>query len=236
MKKSTRQKLSMYKAVFEVCKTHETDWAGIAGFVEAVNNLETAISTLDSKAQLQASKTVGVMANRIDKIEAVIELMLILHGVLEMHGKEIGDVELRIRNKKTVTSLKRMDNTRLNVQFNLIIEDLALFGNALTPYGITPDFVTESLVLIEAARISLSRPRMAIIERKGYTNSLDVQTAEIDEIIKLRLDKMMRLFKNSLPDFFELYSNARLIVDLGSRHTSSEPPTIPSPDEPDDGV
>jgi hypothetical protein len=236
MKKATRQKLSMYKAVLEVCKTHETDWAEIAGFVAAVNNLETAISIMDSKAQLQASKTVGVMANKIDKIEAAIELLMILHGALEMHGSEIGDAELRLRNKKTLTALKRLDNTRLNVQFNQIIGDLALYGNALTPYGITPEFVTESLVLIEEARISLSRPRMAIIERKGYTNSLDIQTVAIDDIIKLRLDKMMRLFKKTQPEFFDLYSNARMVIDLGSRPTSSESPTIPTPDEPDDGL
>ncbi len=236
MKKATSQKLNMYKAVLEVCKSHEADWAGISNFADAVGKLEIAITNLDSKAQLQSSKTVGVMANKIQKILLVEDSLMLLHGALEVHGRVIGDAELRLRHKIAVSSLRRMGSSRLNVHFNQIIEDLALYGNALAPYGISPEIVTECLVLIEEARFSLSRPRMAIIERKGYTSALNSQTVIIDEIIKIHLDKMMRLFKKTLPDFFELYSNARFIIDYGHKRSSdSESPNVTSPDEPDDG-
>jgi hypothetical protein len=78
---------------------------------------------------------------------------------------------------------------------------------------------------------------MAIIVRKLYTKSIDDQTLILDAIIKVHLDKLIRGFKKTIPDFYELYFNARHVIDQAHKKPENDiPPISPAPIEPDDGV
>ena len=70
----------MYKAVLEVCKAHETSWAGIPGFVSTIEELETAMNELEEFSNLQSSKTVGVSALKAEKRKILIENLLLVQA------------------------------------------------------------------------------------------------------------------------------------------------------------
>jgi hypothetical protein len=63
----------------------------------------------------------------------------------------------------------------------------------------------------------LNVPSGVIGEHKLYTSNLRELFVAADSIIYDRLDKLIRLFKTSSPDFFNLYSNARNVVNTAAR-------------------
>lgn len=217
MDKLISNKLNMYKAVLEVCKSHEASWTGIPGFVSTVEELETALKELDEFAGLQSSKTVGVSALKEEKRKQLVEILLLVQPALEIYGKSIGDLELQYRNRVTKSKITRLSIPKLVVHVNNVEEDLNSFGLALLPMGITSSILNAAYAIIEEARIAGSRPRMAIIERKLYTSSMKEHVKLIDEIVGFRLDKMIRLFKTSIPSFYNLYFNARTIIDVSHK-------------------
>lgn len=79
----------------------------------------------------------------------------------------------------------------------------------------------------------MNAPRNAIIDRKGQTIGIKTLITEIDGIIKLQLDKLLFILKEDHPQFFIDYTNARMIVDHGSRHPNGGMEDVPP--EPDDG-
>jgi hypothetical protein len=60
-------------------------------------------------------------------------------------------------------------------------------------------------------------------ERKVYTDNLRELFVTADSIVYDKLDKLIRLFKTSSPDFFALYGNARNVVNTAARKRKSEP-------------
>lgn len=212
----------MYKAVLEVCKSHETSWAGIPGFVSKVNELEMHLKELTEFANQQSSRTVGVSATKYEKINTVVEHLLIVQAALEMHGKNTGDHELRFRNKVSKSSIRRLSMPRLTVHLNNAVTDLNSFSSALGPYGVTEDFVIETILIIEEAIASTNKPRMAIIERKLFTRQMNEHARIIDELISFHLDKMIRVFKKNIPSFYDLYFNARKVLSNSHKKPNSE--------------
>lgn len=236
MKKSIGTKLNMYRAVLEVCKSHEQNWATIPGFVTTVNDFENTLIDLEHQAQLQTSRTVGVSTVKAEKVTLLYDRLLLLQGALEVYGTMIGDSELRLRNKIVKTDLNRKTISALNVHVNSVLVDLNTHGAALEQFGITPIILAESISIMQSTQHALNRPRMAIIDRKLNTNSLDLLMHEIDSILKVRLDKLMRLFKGDVPTFFALYFNARMIIDSHPKKSNPQIPPTSSPSiEPDDG-
>jgi hypothetical protein len=59
-------------------------------------------------------------------------------------------------------------------------------------------------------------------ERKMYTENLRELFVAADSIVYDKLDKLIRLFKTSSPDFFVLYGNARNVVNTAARKRKSE--------------
>jgi hypothetical protein len=68
----------------------------------------------------------------------------------------------------------------------------------------------------------INAPSEVIGERKMYTGNLRELFVAADSIVYDKLDKLIRLFKTSSPDFFALYGNARNIINTAVRKRKSE--------------
>jgi len=224
MKAKINSKMRMYASVLEVCKQHESTWAVIPGFVTSVNEFETVFNTLRTKAGAQSTVLLGVTASKNSALGQLYERLLILHDALWIHGNVINDAPLKARNKFTISGIQRLSTYRLDAHLLGILDDLNSHGSFLGEYGVSAEFISETTEMVQEVRLSFTRPRMAIIEKKALTKSLDELSFELDNILKFRLDKIMRLFKNAAPGFYSLYFSARIIIDLKGKSTGVAPP------------
>lgn len=225
----------MYSSVLKVCIEHESVWDGIPGFVDAITNFNNRFDALGKAAQKQATKTTGVSAKKYAKLNELIDDLIVVHGTLKLHGKEINDPGLIARNKWVASKLRNMSIQQMMIHLDVIDEDIASFGSALSVYGVDQNILDALHSTITEARKVMNSPRNAIIERKLQTSLLDQYIDELDQILKLNLDNLVRVHKKSHPDFFNLYWNARTIIDHKSRTGLSKSADDTMPPERDDG-
>ncbi len=225
MRKKIENRLNMYQSVIKVCNDHVSVWEGIPGFVDAFTAFKNTYETVGVTAQQQASKTVGVSAGKYSKLNTLIDSIIVVHGTLKLHGKVINDPSLIARNKVNASMLKSMSMQQLLIHLDTLVADISNFGTSLGVYGIDEGTLDSALGTIDEARNVMNSPRNAIIERKFQTQRLDQYVKEMDDLLKFTLDTLVRVHKKSNPAFFDLYWNARVIIDSGVKksNTPKEP-------------
>lgn len=225
MRKKIENRLNMYQSVIKVCNDHVSVWEGIPGFVDAFTAFKNTYETVGVTAQQQASKTVGVSAGKYGKLNTLIDSIIVVHGTLKLHGKVINDPSLIARNKVNASLLKSMSMQQLLIHLDTLVADITNFGTSLGVYGVDEGTLEAALGTIDEARNVMNSPRNAIIERKLQTQRLDQYVKEMDDLLKFTLDTLVRVHKKSNPAFFDLYWNARVIIDSGVKksNTPKEP-------------
>ena len=232
MNKRVDVHLKMYTSVEEICKLHESVWTQIPAFAAAVNQFQTDLQKLRNDATKQESAMNGVTQLKNEKLASLFDRILFIHAALANHGRIIEDDGLRLRNKVNQTDLRRLSTVRLGFHFETLKNDLLTFGDQLGDFGVSPAVLQETVQwLDEGALISFS-PRFMMNQRSQLTKSLEVQLSNLDDLLKVRIDPFVRMFKQSSPDFFSSYWTARKLVNVGGKKAN---PFKPSTEEPDDG-
>lgn len=230
----------MYVVTLETCKRYEEELAGIPKLVSAINDLENALNEINAIALSRSTKTLGVSSYKRQKLEKLFEAVIEVHAAYTAMAAELNDPGMRIRNHVPYSALSKMNALVLKTHIASVAEELIATGSSLEPYGLDNNRIGEILQVIEESTAIISKPRLAIVERKSLTASLDAKVEEIDDIVKLRIDNMVRLLKRALPDFFNEYFAARKVMNTGVRHNkptngSSSGALGTTPNEPDDG-
>ncbi len=88
---------------------------------------------------------------------------------------------------------------------------------ALSGYGLTEAMTDDLEQAIGSYEALVVKPRDTITERKGQTKSLAQLFAETKSLLYDRLDKLMSLFKESEPLFYESYFSARNVINTAAR-------------------
>jgi hypothetical protein len=105
----------------------------------------------------------------------------------------------------------------------IIADEAGAHKSILKDYGITAADLTELDAAIAQYESLINAPSGVVGERKMHTGNLRELFVDADSIIYDKLDKLIRLFKTSSPEFFTLYSNARNVVNTAARKRKSEP-------------
>lgn len=213
----------MYHSVIEVCRDHQALWQNIPGFASSVEDLENQVELLLVRSGVQSNITSGVMAQKQHRLSNLYERLIVLHGALWVYANTINNFQLMERNKVNISDLQRLSITRLELHLNSVVLDLEEHGLSLDAFGITPEYLEESIALINDGSNQATRPRMAIIERKLMTGSLELTTRTIDNLLKFRLDKLMLVFRKSQEDFYQRYKNARVVVNHRGPTAGTDP-------------
>ena len=215
MKKRDNQKMNMYNTVLNICKEQQAAWVNIPSFASAIADLEAQLAELNHTHSLRSTSTAGVSATKQAIKLELVDHMYILCKALSLKGLELHDLALDLRNRIALSKLKTISANDLLHRMEILEADLAVHGSSLESYGISAQYINETLTLVTNTREILFTPRLAIISRKGLTASLKEQTKRIDALIKNQLDTLILSFKAVLPSFYNAYQNARIVIDYG---------------------
>ncbi|MBA3650149.1 MAG: hypothetical protein H0W66_01380 [Chthoniobacterales bacterium] len=97
----------------------------------------------------------------------------------------------------------------------------------LADYGVTAATLSALQTRIDAYRMEIASPKMAIGERSTHTDLLKQEFARADALVKNRLDGLVRQFEETDATFVANYRNARKITDTGSKPNPPAPPPGP---------
>ncbi|MGV3612240.1 MAG: hypothetical protein ACO1N0_14870 [Fluviicola sp.] len=216
MKKSTRNKLNMYGSVLSVLNDHQPSWQAVSAFVNAKTAFETKLNQLRVRVTEQLGATTGVALEKKLRITDLRKRVLIVQHALFLLGRASGDVLLQERNSQTKTELERMALNELAARCAELKQDLDSYATQLAEYGITPQSIAELIPLLQGIDELNNSTRKAIIKRKGITQAIKDLEHELDELLRVELDRLILVFKQTDPAFYHAYESARIIIDYGS--------------------
>lgn len=232
MNDKQENKLSMYNAVKRVLNMFTSRWSGLAGFAKVVSAYTNTLTALETNASLQKKNISGITIDKRDLKETLSDYAHMVAGAVHAYAQSIGNDELR-----KIVAFVRSDFTRMRDE--VIDKEARNIHSAATEqlanlegYGITQAVVDTLKELIDKYHEKTPQTRTALSARNTYTKAIDTLSDETDLILEGQLDKMMLQFKStdegatprpaepaaeSPADFYELYVQAREIIDLGKR-------------------
>jgi hypothetical protein len=226
MKNSTKNRMGMYKAVLQVIQEHEPVWAGVPKLVSDVEKLEQGIIFLENRIMLQSSITIGVAKMRQEKFGALSKKIIAVQDALWIYGTASNNVELAARHKYSPSKTEKLSAADRLVRMDIVLSDLSIYGIALGEYGITPDTIATVIGLMEEYHTISGNPRKSMIDRKTISAAIDAKTSEITFLLRDELDRLIRMFAVSEPNFVKSYFNARMVVDQKGKKNKVSDSTI----------
>lgn len=224
MKKSTASKLKMYESVHTVFNEYASSWQQIPAFENAVNNFNNTLELLRSRIEEQAKTTQGVTLKRKLRLEDLYSRMLPVQHALYLLGRSIQETGLQVRNEVSASELRKWSMGEFASRCTQLIGDIDSFGADLGAYGITQQTLDELVSMLQGIDELSNSTRQAIIKRKGITQEILKIEQDLNKLLRVELDRMMELFKESDPEFYRDFQNARIVIDYGRHAPKGENP------------
>jgi hypothetical protein len=213
-------KVSMYLAVFRVCESYNTDWAGNVAYANAVARLGDKFLLLKDIVEIQETPITGIRKDKLNAWEAMKDEALLVSGAVTAYATTINNQQLKDAVHFTATDLMRVRDTLAEERALVIHNQANAVVANLADYGVTALTLSNLMDRIIAFEALLVAPRVAIVDKKGATGLLKSLFDEVDSVLKNEMDPLMAVFKGSASVFYEAYFNARMIVDTGSSKPS----------------
>jgi hypothetical protein len=206
-------KLSMAKRTAETLKRFLIVFKDIIPVFEAVEALDAIIKAIGDMQNEQGK--VNVQASTLEKREAekkMVELAVKVANVLSVIGFVTNNADLLTLQGLSDNSLYKLNESDTIAHSRRIFDTAGNNAAALKEYGIEESEIAALETAIQAFDSLVSKPKDTIGMHKQRTTNLTQLFAEMDSIFYDRLDKMMVLFKQSHPDFYDEYRTARNVI------------------------
>lgn len=225
-----QNKLAMYLAVLGVMDKYNAVWSPLTAIADMVTRLQGFVSDLQGASGIQGTPQTGIAGGKRRANVAMINLAAEIAGDLHAFAVKNNDTVLAAKVDLHVSDLANEGDTVIGPHCQEI-HDLANTNAAgILPFGTTAADITALKTAIDAYTPLVTKPREAIVSRKVVTGDIEATQNDADALLKDELDRSMRKFKTKNPPFFGEYTNARMIIDLGSQ--SNPPPAAPAPPKP----
>lgn len=224
-----RNKFAMAQAVNVVLtkKAYQLLWLTIPGFVKLQASLATEIAFITKNAPLTLRRKTGSAEDKEAARLALCKAALIVAGAVSAYAHEAGNHELLVRVDTTLTLLLGGRGQDSHSKCEDILSAATANLAALGDYAVTQASLDNLQQLLDDYEELLPLPQVAIGSAKGTGQAIDASLDRIDGILNNGLDNLMLKFEDTNPDFFNDYTNARIIIDRPGGHGNGDNPTPP---------
>ncbi|MBM3435562.1 MAG: carboxypeptidase regulatory-like domain-containing protein [Bacteroidetes bacterium] len=220
MTDSQENKFNSFEAT-DYFLNHETIkpiWEGDADFAALVTLLGLLITDIRNLHSVQVVDNTGITVVKSDVRRQLTDAMLMVIYAVEAHAIFTNDPQLQSSVSYTLTELiKLRDNVLADTA--LSIYNIAWpIRVALAARKLTEADITKVNELQQQYAALISEPRFALGKSMSATKDIREKMAQIDDLLKNKIDRTIKIFKTDHPDFIDQYFVAREIIDLGVRH------------------
>lgn len=210
-------KLRMYFSVQNTINKYNAEWQPVPAFGAVFSKFEETIAAIQDTRLVQEGNLTGITKDKaVAKENAIAKALEISTGVF-VYGSVSNNNTLMAKVDYSPSELRQSRDTVLTDQLQVIHDEAANIMDNLADYGIDKADLEELQVLIDTYADKVEEPRVSITNRAQATGALVDLFKQGDKFLKEQLDKLMGQFKASNPKFYQVYFNARKIVDLGVR-------------------
>jgi len=215
----------MYGVLNMVFSTFLSVYDRLEDFKDIIQRFKANIELIYALHQVQILDNTGITINKNSIADTLRSNMTTVRDAVVAHA-------IFTKNKKMETKVDFKAN-ELKGWENVLLANAAILYDIAHPLReqLTGLNITEAdIEAVNTTRLQflgvMHEPRFATGQKKAATQSIRRVFREMDSILRNELDPAMRIFKNTNPDFFDQYTNGRIIVDLGGRKTRNNTTVI----------
>jgi len=203
-------------------------WNGTPAVVGTMTQLNTALGTVSQTAQDQETPIIGEEDKKVLARHDVEDETLRLAGALGSLAAKTGNLDLAAQTELTEAQLDKMQADTLEETANRIAGLATTNLAALADYNLAPADLTAYGKMISGFHDAKTGPRTAIAKRSSKTKAIPANVKQVKSILRNQLDKEMRLFKKSNPDFYAGYQSARVTINRHGQTGNQQPTPAPA--------
>lgn len=208
---------SMCLTVQGVVNANNAVWAAVPAFVTGFADFEAGIANINTTRLEQEKDLRGIAADKLAKENEMVNQTMGLVGPLVAFANVTHNDVLKQEIDYSESELRLSRDTILENKCQ-IVQDRANTNSAalIASYGVTAGQITAHATSITDYHATITGPRSAIALRKTQTAVLEQLLKTTILILTGQLDQLVVLFHTTNPQFESDYTNARIIVDLGT--------------------
>lgn len=214
---TTRQenRNNMYRSVLNCAKIYESVTATIPNFVANVNILAGCVNEIHSLGELQRLDRSGIAIEKNKIKKDLIITAADNSGMILSFAKFSGNDKLLKESKFTESGLENVSDVALLDLVGILFTKAEENLEALKEYGITAETQSKFKDLITRFNSLIQTPRMGISQKSMATNAINAVFRKADLALE-NMDFAVNGIRRRIPEFYNAYRSARIVVDLGS--------------------
>lgn len=218
MNKVQSNQMAMLLAVYHVFKNFNEIPESIPALSKFIAEFINRMNLIEIAHREQEGHSTANAAQKLKEENEMIDLTITLAAAIYVYAMDQGNLELAAKVDKPASYYGTLKQSSL-IAFCRNVLDLAKgLVDQLADYGISQATVDAMEKEIAGFASVIVAPRQRIVSRSEATKRLDALLREQMNLLKHKLDKMMLMFRSSHPNFYQSYKNARIIVNIGTRH------------------
>lgn len=207
-----------------VVKKYMDDHTGIWNNIPAIgrykNELDANLLAVSEKLKVTVESSKPVTQQKGELKETAVKKAIILIGGLAAHAVETGDLRLAELSDFSKTDLQRASDNLFRVPIDKMIaaaRELLQVESAegvppLSDQGITAEQLTDLESTLDDFSELIGDSRKLQIDSALHNKAVAELIADTYKLVQEKLDKSMKRFEASHPDFYEGYQRARVLV------------------------
>jgi hypothetical protein len=219
MTDTQNSKLNMFQTTIDVCNTKKDLFRNVPAFEKSLLELTGITEEIRQIEQKRDISTIKVASlEKGDNEGNLLNFTIKVSNALYVYAFEQKDQSLLMQASINKSFFYRSEgNKKLSLAKNILQYALGVSQN-LSSYGVTDEMLDNLQKSILSYEESIVKPRDAMVEQKNYTFNLRSLFAAADSILYDKMDKLIVMFKDTEPDFYNEYKSARNIIRTSIRH------------------
>jgi len=211
MRKRLENKFKMILTVLQILSDREELWKTNVPMKTAVMELNKGKGKAEKLIQKQEMLKKPSGDAKLNQKKLVTDLLLPIIGAISAWAADTNNEELKQKFNLSKKNLLKGREMVVVERLLGILDMITPYTESLIPYGITKEMITEcySAIMLFKAMLPNSREKQKVLKTVTWQlkNEIDDCVITLEE----RIDKMMLNYKMPQPDFYNEYTNARII-------------------------
>lgn len=218
MNNTQANKLNMYESMYKTLQDNQSLWNGIQAFAEAVNEFGALLPQIRTLSAQRIITTSGLTQMKAQKKENMAKQAVTLANVAMAYAARQKNDALKTTLDFSFSEInKSKDNTAIEMSTAIYTQINAILPE-LNSYGVAAGDMNALHTAIQDFQQVIGDKGNRLSGGVADTQALVRLFEEADAILKDRIDKFMFRFQDSNARFFDTYTNARVVKDLGKSH------------------